>query len=373
VIAGPGFAQEQTQGATTGREATGDAQMQVGGAGAAGGDFYTANPSDFLGSALMGAAVYAPSADAAEGGDAAMQDEAAAPAAGDAGMENQAAAGEAPATGEATDDLAEAGDAGQPAPGQGTAGMSGEGFAAVRTAEDAEMQNMESIGSVEDVVIDEQGSIQAVVVDVGGFLGIGSRRVALDLSALELVESADGSGELSLTSQLTAETLESAPEFELAAVEGDGMAGGDAAGDGAMQPMAGAEQPAAEGEMAATDGGADWRGDRAPLTAPGIEREGYQLVEANEFAIDNLMGASVYDVNDESIGSVTDAVASQDGAIEHVVLDVGGFLGFGTHTVAVGIDEMTVLTTPEGDDVRVYVDVTREQLEAMPEYTGDAT
>jgi hypothetical protein len=68
VIAGPGFAQEQTQGATTGREATGDAQMQVGGAGAAGGDFYTANPSDFLGSALMGAAVYAPSADAAEPG-----------------------------------------------------------------------------------------------------------------------------------------------------------------------------------------------------------------------------------------------------------------------------------------------------------------
>lgn len=43
----------------------------------------------------------------------------------------------------------------------------------------------ESIGSVSDVLI-KQGGVTAVVIDVGGFLGIGSKSVAVDMSTLQV-------------------------------------------------------------------------------------------------------------------------------------------------------------------------------------------
>ena len=59
----------------------------------------------------------------------------------------------------------------------------------------------------------------------------------------------------------------------------------------------------------------------------------------------------------------------RSGEVEYFVLDIGGFLGIGAHTVALGMDEVSVLHDG-GDDLRVYVDATREQLEQMPEYQG---
>ncbi len=43
----------------------------------------------------------------------------------------------------------------------------------------------DSIGSVSDVLI-KQGGVTAVVIDVGGFLGIGSKSVAVDMSTLQV-------------------------------------------------------------------------------------------------------------------------------------------------------------------------------------------
>jgi ribosomal 30S subunit maturation factor RimM len=104
-----------------------------------------------------------------------------------------------------------------------------------------------------------------------------------------------------------------------------------------------------------------------------MQREGYQQAQAGEFAADDLIGANVYDINDENIGSVDDVVLGQDGSAQYAVVDVGGFLGFGTHTVAIGFDEMSVMHDQGWADVRVYVDVTQDQLEQMPEYEGTAT
>lgn len=52
-----------------------------------------------------------------------------------------------------------------------------------------------------------------------------------------------------------------------------------------------------------------------------------------------------------------------------MVLDIGGFLGLGAHTIALGMDEVSVLHDG-GNDLRIHVDATREQLEQMPEYQG---
>ena len=58
------------------------------------------------------------------------------------------------------------------------------------------------------------------------------------------------------------------------------------------------------------------------------------------------------------------------GQISHVVLDVGGFLGIGTHSVAVPIEELQVFRDGN-NDIRVYLPWTQAQLEALPEYDAD--
>jgi sporulation protein YlmC with PRC-barrel domain len=44
----------------------------------------------------------------------------------------------------------------------------------------------ESIGQINDVLVSQNGSVNAVIVGVGGFLGIGEKNVAVDISALQL-------------------------------------------------------------------------------------------------------------------------------------------------------------------------------------------
>src|SRR5690606_8691689 len=49
----------------------------------------------------------------------------------------------------------------------------------------------ESIGDVNDFVLDQNGEIGAVVVGVGGFLGIGQKNVAINWDVLELSQDMD--------------------------------------------------------------------------------------------------------------------------------------------------------------------------------------
>ena len=46
-------------------------------------------------------------------------------------------------------------------------------------------QNNERIGEIDDVLVDKEGKVNAVVIGVGGFLGIGERRVAVPFEALQ--------------------------------------------------------------------------------------------------------------------------------------------------------------------------------------------
>nr|WP_111300022.1 PRC-barrel domain-containing protein [Paracoccus saliphilus] len=138
-------------------------------------------------------------------------------------------------------------------------------------------------------------------------------------------------------------------------------------GGGEAEPQA--EQPELQETDVQATAMADWRGERQPLTPPQIEREGYQPADPNTISVETLMGADVYSEADENIGSVEDVMVSNDGQIEFFVMDVGGFLGIGSHTVALGLDEVTVMRA-EGDELRVFVSATREQLEQAPEYEG---
>lgn len=71
----------------------------------------------------------------------------------------------------------------------------------------------ERIGEVQDLIFDQSETITGVVVGVGGFLGIGEKRVGLNWEQAEVQQNPDTNEEVILVN-LTREELESAPEFQ---------------------------------------------------------------------------------------------------------------------------------------------------------------
>ena len=69
----------------------------------------------------------------------------------------------------------------------------------------------DTIGEVSDLVVTDDGRVDAIVVGVGGFLGIGEKRVALAWDSIKLTEQ-DG-GRVILVSA-TREQLEGMPTYK---------------------------------------------------------------------------------------------------------------------------------------------------------------
>jgi sporulation protein YlmC with PRC-barrel domain len=59
-----------------------------------------------------------------------------------------------------------------------------------------------------------------------------------------------------------------------------------------------------------------------------------------------VVGLSVYNENNESLGTINDLLTDKDGNIKAVVLGVGGFLGVGEHLVAVPFDKVKFVNEP---------------------------
>lgn len=70
----------------------------------------------------------------------------------------------------------------------------------------------ESLGDINDVLLDADGRLKAVVVGVGGFLGIAERDVAVPWDAFGVSRAEDQN--LMLRLDVSREQLETAPEFE---------------------------------------------------------------------------------------------------------------------------------------------------------------
>ena len=69
------------------------------------------------------------------------------------------------------------------------------------------------IGDVSDVLFDKDKKIVAYIVGVGGFLGIGSKDVAIDPASFQLVAGKDAS-DFKLRLAMTKDELKAAPAFE---------------------------------------------------------------------------------------------------------------------------------------------------------------
>jgi hypothetical protein len=76
----------------------------------------------------------------------------------------------------------------------------------VRSAADEDM------GRIADVIVDRDGVVRGAVIDFGGFLGVGTRKIVVDWAALHFWNVANPSK--SITLELTRDQVKAAPEYK---------------------------------------------------------------------------------------------------------------------------------------------------------------
>jgi hypothetical protein len=70
----------------------------------------------------------------------------------------------------------------------------------------------QDMGRIVDVIVDRAGMVRAAVIDFGGFLGVGSRKIVVDWDALHFGRVANKGD--SITLELTKEQVTAAPEYQ---------------------------------------------------------------------------------------------------------------------------------------------------------------
>lgn len=262
----------------------------------------------------------------------------------------------------------------------------------------------ENIGEVNDIVIGADGGVEAVVIGVGGFLGIGEKDVAIEY---DLVEWAERDGERWIVVETTADALKAQQEFDRLAYQpmpadadvaetkpatkedlanapvtddaadapADNVAvvpADDAATEAPANDMAAAPADDAVTEAPANDVAEAPAADATDQTqTSAIDKSTLTTLDTEGLRAEDFIGTTVYGANDENIGEVGDVALTEDGKTDAVILDVGGFLGIGEKEVAIGMDQLVFLTDEDGDKY-LYTAFTQEQLEAQPAYEKDS-
>ncbi|MFC3616020.1 PRC-barrel domain-containing protein [Lutimaribacter marinistellae] len=275
---------------------------------------------------------------------------------------------------------------------------------------DGVQDTWESVGEIHDFVMDREGNIQSVLVDIGGFLGIGERQVALNMNQVRFVSDSatEEADDYFLVIPAQAASFEDAPEYNREANANKMSDGNDAAvssetaqsdaSDMTSEPeqTAGISDVAKEteademSETAAaeltTEDQSTGESERAEAltsdnndpdemntmsevsddhSAP-LFGEGYKRAETDMLTAEELTGARVYDARGEWIGEVDRLHLNDDGKIAAAIVDVGGFLGIGEKPVSLDMSELNIMHSAEAGDFRVSVNYSEDELKDMP-------
>jgi hypothetical protein len=210
----------------------------------------------------------------------------------------------------------------------------------------------QQIATISNLVLGVDGQVRGVLVDIGGFLGLGAHTVMLSMDSVQIATDS-GSNAVYAVINATREEIEAAPEY-LVAFDRTAPTPVDAA-----QPAA----PVAQPQPVATPA--------RPRVGIAQPREGFATVEWTVLSVDQLRSAEVYDINNERVSGISDIIFNAEGNVEAVLIDVGGFLGIGQRSVAISMDQLEIQGQEDLSDLRVYLAITQQQLEALAEYVGN--
>src|SRR6476620_11269798 len=82
--------------------------------------------------------------------------------------------------------------------------------------------------------------------------------------------------------------------------------------------------------------------DRATAAPAAVSDSSFQ----GNWRASKMVGLSVYNDKNESIGSINDMLTDKEGKIKAVVIGVGGFLGVGEHLVAIPFEKVKFVSEP---------------------------
>jgi len=163
----------------------------------------------------------------------------------------------------------------------------------------------------------------------------------------------------SLTSMIFASAMLAVPALAATTTTGTD------ANAGASSPAATAPSPAmTPGSAPAADHAAGPATSMHATTAANQPSPPKFTTSDNQLRAGKLVGASVYNDKNQSVGSIDDILLSQDqDKAQTAVISVGGFLGMGSKLVSVPFDKLKI----EKDKV-VMPGATQDALKKMPEY-----
>ncbi len=82
----------------------------------------------------------------------------------------------------------------------------------------------------------------------------------------------------------------------------------------------------------------------------------------------DLIGLNLYNGANQDVGEIKDLVLD-NGALKGYILSVGGFLGMGTHYVAVSPSSIAVNYDANDKKWQGKINATKDQLKSAPEFT----
>ncbi|RUY44465.1 PRC-barrel domain containing protein [Mesorhizobium sp. M7A.F.Ca.US.001.04.1.1] len=207
----------------------------------------------------------------------------------------------------------------------------------------------ENIGKVSDVVFDKDGQAKSVVIDVGGFLGVGAKSVAFDYGKLQWAEK---NGDRWLVAQTTKDELTAQAEFD-------------------KKPYSPTPAPAASTDATAPAAPATTDTAQKPVDMNAASAEPVKRADGN--LATNIIGENVYNGTGDdaqNIGDVNDIVLTKDGKAQYLVIGVGGFLGLGAKNVT--YDFSKAQWAEKNADRWLVAQTTKEELQAQPDFNRKA-
>jgi len=204
----------------------------------------------------------------------------------------------------------------------------------------------ETIGDIESVYVDGTGKVDLVLVGVGGFLGLGERVVAISWKDLQVSQNGE-----KVVVNMTKDQLKAMPEYRYADTKYRGTVFGDSRPvpvDRTMPPSS-TTPPAAQPDR--------------PRMASG------DYNAAGNVAASALVGATVKNQQNETIGTIDEVYVDAAGTAKSVVISVGGFLGVGARHVAMSWSDLQLQR--DKNSLVVRINATKDSLKALPEYKYD--
>lgn len=261
-------------------------------------------------------------------------------------------------------------------------------------------KDAKTIGNVNDLVMASDGRAEAVLIGVGGFLGIGEKQVAVDFRQLTWV---NVDGEKRLVLNATEEQLKNAPAFDTAMLKANAQPqdanaqvqtnNTQAQTNTQVQPVAPAQPQAdaqsntstqtqtttavpaqdnkANSNAANANAQAQTNANSNSAVAVTNQAQGLNQVDLATLTADTVLGARVHDGNNDDIGEVGDVLMSSKNKIEAYVVDVGGFLGLGEKPVAIDAKNVKIMSDANGNLI-IFTPFTQDQLNNAPTFSKDA-